>query len=145
MVELHNPGGVDVPALLTRLAQFFATRQDGDVWLVGGAVRDAILGRGVHDVDLATPGLAEPVGRALAEHLGGTVVPILAHNVARVALPAADDGRPPFLIDIAGYFHTFEEDLYRRDFTINSMGLPLSSWGPRLAHGRPGGPVRRSC
>ncbi len=130
MVELHNPGGVDVPALLARLAQFFATRHDGDVWLVGGAVRDAILGRDVHDVDLAAPGLAEPVGRALAEHLGGTVVPILAHNVARVALPAADDGRPPFIIDIAGYLHTFEEDLYRRDFTINSMGLPLSSWDP---------------
>ena len=95
---------------------------------MGGAVRDAILGRELHDIDLAAPGDALPLGRAVADFLGGVPVPLAAWNVARVALPAGDKGRPPFIIDIAGYFGSFEDDLRRRDFTVDAMGLPLRRW-----------------
>ena len=39
---------MDADCLLTRLGGFFAARGDADVWVVGGAVRDAIRGRAVH-------------------------------------------------------------------------------------------------
>ena len=120
--------GIDAADLLTRLAGFFAGRGDGEAYLVGGAVRDAILGRELHDIDLAAPGDALPLGRAVADFLGGVPVPLAAWNVARVALPAGDKGRPPFIIDIAGYFGSFEDDLRRRDFTVDAMGLPLRRW-----------------
>ena len=87
---------MDAENLLTRLGGFFAARSDTDVWLVGGAVRDAILGREIHDIDLAVAGDSEPIGRAVADYLGGTAVPVDAWNVTRVALPPANDGAAPF-------------------------------------------------
>jgi poly(A) polymerase len=129
--ERDDDTGVDVSGLIQRLAAFFAGRPTGGAaWLVGGTVRDAVLGREVHDIDLAVPGDAIPVGAAVADLLGGTVVPMPLRNVARVALTVGDDGRPPFVIDVAGFLGPFEADLKRRDFTINALGLPLSSWGP---------------
>ena len=119
---------MDADSLLTRLSGFFAARSDADVWLVGGAVRDAIRGRKVHDIDLAVPGDSEPMGRAIADHLGGTPVPIDAWNVTRVALPPRDDAASPFIIDVSGYAGSFEDDLRRRDFTVNAMAIPLRCW-----------------
>ncbi len=119
---------MDVPGVLTRLAGFFASRDDGEVWLVGGAVRDTIIGREFQDIDLAVAGDAAPVGRAVADFLGGTAVPLDAWNIVRVALPAERDGARPFLIDISGYSGAFEDDLRSRDFTVDAMGLPLRCW-----------------
>ena len=129
----RNDGEFDAAALLSRLAGFFAAAPAGTVWVVGGSVRDAILGRPAHDIDLAVAGDAMPAGRAIADLLGGAFVPIAAHNIARVALPggagagSADDPRP-FLIDVAGYYGDIADDLRRRDFTVNAMGIPLDKW-----------------
>ena len=119
---------MDAPGLLTRLAGFFADRPHGDVWLVGGAVRDALLGRELHDIDLAVAGDVGRVGRAVADLLGGTPVPVPAWNIVRVALPPEDEGGRPFLIDISGYHGPFEDDLRSRDFTVDAMALPLRCW-----------------
>ena len=119
---------MDVSGLLTRLAGVFADRDDGDVWLVGGAVRDAILGREFQDIDLAVEGDAAPIGRAVAAALGGTPVPLEAWNIVRVAVPDEDAGGRPFLVDISGYHGTFEDDLRSRDFTVDAMALPLERW-----------------
>ena len=123
-----NP--VDAGSLLARLAGFFAGRGDGEVYLVGGAVRDALLGREMRDIDLAAAGDALPLGRAVADYLGGTPVPREAWNVVRVALPGGSGGNGgrPFSIDIAGYYGSFEDDLRGRDFTVDAMGLPLRCW-----------------
>ena len=128
MQTVKENSRIDAAGLLSRLAAFFAGRGDADVWLVGGAVRDAILGRDSHDIDLAAAGDSEPIGRAIADYLGGTPVQIDAWNVTRVALPSAGDGAPPFIIDVSGYYGSFEDDLRARDFTVNAMAMPLRCW-----------------
>ena len=119
---------MDVDCLLTGLGGFFAARGNDDVWVVGGAVRDAIRGREVHDVDLVVAGDAEPIGRAVAQFLGGTAVPVETWNVTRVALPPETDGASPFIIDINGCHDSLEENLRARDFTVDAMAIPLSCW-----------------
>ncbi len=119
---------MDADNLLTRLGGFFAARGDEDVWVVGGAVRDAIRGREVHDIDLVVRGDAEPVGRAVAELLGGTPVVVDAWNITRVALVPETDGASPFIIDINGYHGSLEENLRSRDFTVDAMAVPLHCW-----------------
>ena len=114
--------------LLTRLGGFFAARGDGDVWVVGGAVRDAIRGQEIHDIDLAVAGDAAPVGRAVADFLGGTPVPLEQWNISRVAVPQEEQGLPPFIIDINGYHGPLEDNLRTRDFTVDAMAIPLGAW-----------------
>jgi tRNA nucleotidyltransferase (CCA-adding enzyme) len=105
------------------------------VYLVGGAVRDLLLGRGRADVDLVVEGDAA----ALASELGADVTEHERFGTAKVRLDGHD-------LDIATarserYSHpgalpavesaTLEEDLGRRDFTINAMAIPLRG-EPRL-------------
>ena len=119
---------MDADSLLTRLGGFFAARGDDDVWVVGGAVRDAIRGREVHDIDLVVRGDAEPVGRAVADFLGGTPVVVEPWNVVRVALSPELDGASPFIIDINGHHDSLEDNLGSRDFTVDAMAVPLRCW-----------------
>ncbi|MCY4415734.1 MAG: HD domain-containing protein [Chloroflexi bacterium] len=119
---------MDADGLLTRLGGFFAARDDNYVWVVGGAVRDAIRGREIHDIDLVVRGDAEPIGRAVADFLGGTPVVVDAWNITRVALPPEVDGGRPFIIDINGHHGSLEDNLGARDFTVDAMAFPLRCW-----------------
>ena len=119
---------MDADGLLTRLGGFFAARDDNEVWVVGGAVRDAIRGREIHDIDLVVRGDAEPIGRAVADFLGGTPVVVDAWNITRVALSPEVDGGRPFIIDINGHHGSLEDNLGARDFTVDAMALPLRCW-----------------
>ena len=100
-----------------------------DVWIVGGAVRDALIGRAPMDIDLVVEGDAQ----ALAAELGsihethdrfGTIT-VLVHNepvniatartetyAAPGALPDVEPGR-------------LDDDLARRDFTVNAIAIDL--------------------
>lgn len=100
------------------------------VYVVGGAVRDAILGRPVQDLDLACVN-AKTLARALAQNLGGSFVALDDQaGVYRIALPAG--GPAPRQIDVAELQGaTIAEDLLRRDFTINAMAAPAAG-GPLL-------------
>src|SRR5215203_3506200 len=51
-----------------------ALRDEPDVYIVGGAVRDALLGRPAHELDLLVEGDATAVARRAAERLGGAAV-----------------------------------------------------------------------
>ena len=73
-------------------------------------------------------GDAGPVGRAVADYLGGTPVPLEPWNIVRVALPTGCDGAPPFLIDISGYHGAFEDDLRAAILPWTLWGLPLRCW-----------------
>src|SRR3712207_3827048 len=101
-----------------------ALRDEPAAWVVGGAVRDVVLGRPVRELDVVVEGdavaLAQRIGRVVAVHerfgtatvdVGGTIVDVTAarrETYARPgALPDVELGAP------------IEDDLRRRDFSIN--------------------------
>jgi putative nucleotidyltransferase with HDIG domain len=94
-------------------------------WLVGGAVRDLLAGRPIHDIDLAIPGGSAAAARSLADRLGGAFVPLgEPHGMARVVLP----GTPPLHVDLADLRGpSLEADLRARDVTINALAVDLGA------------------
>ena len=102
-----------------------------DAYLVGGSVRDWLLSaKPGQDIDIAVSGDPEAIAQEIAGRFGGTVVPLSpAPGIVRVAVPAddgAEDG--PWNIDVDGFTGTIEEDLARRDFSVNAMAVPLAGW-----------------
>jgi tRNA nucleotidyltransferase (CCA-adding enzyme) len=103
-------------------------------YLVGGAVRDLLRGADVVDLDIAVEGDARSVARALAERLGGEAREHERFGTATVragdlSVDLATTRRETYpepgllpLVEEAG----LDEDLVRRDFTINAMALGLS-------------------
>jgi poly(A) polymerase len=92
------------------------------VWVVGGAVRDRLLGRTTDDVDLAASGDVEGLARRLAKANGAAVFPLSeAFGAWRVS--ARDGAWQADLMPLEG--ETIERDLERRDFTVNAMAEPL--------------------
>jgi poly(A) polymerase len=92
------------------------------VWIVGGAVRDAALGREVADLDLATAGGPGAVAKAIATGLGEHAFELSAEfGTWRVA--AQKHG---WQIDVTALRGSgIEEDLAARDFTIGAVAVPL--------------------
>ena len=119
---------MDSASLIARLAGFFDTQTSVTAWLVGGIVRDTLLGREIQDIDISVSGDAQPVGRAIADLLGGTAVPVPEWNIVRVALPPSSEHARHNVIDISGHAGSIEDDLRSRDFTIDAMAVPLSCW-----------------
>jgi hypothetical protein len=88
-------------------------------YLVGGCVRDLLLGRPPVDYDIVLLGDAPGYARRIASALNGRVVE-LGRPAFRVWRVAAERG----LIDVApAAGESLEEDLRRRDFTVNAMAI----------------------
>ena len=101
-------------------------------WVVGGALRDELLGREVTDIDIAVEGDPEQAARELAAELRGPVFRLSeAFGAWRVV-----DRRGARVYDFAPLQgETIEEDLGKRDFTVNAMARPLGAGGPAAAVG----------
>ena len=97
-----------------------ATARGVQVWPVGGVVRDALLGRPLHDWDFAVERDALGLARAAADELGGAFYPLdPERDTARVILRR---GGRRFEMDFAGLRGpNLEADLKGRDFTLNAM------------------------
>lgn len=97
---------------------------EGGTYLVGGSVRDALLGRQGYDLDVVVEGSAIALGRRLADALGGAFfVMDRVHDVARVIM--RQEGAH-YHVDLAGLrAEGIERDLRARDFTINAMAVAL--------------------
>ena len=93
------------------------------IWIVGGAVRDLILRRPVHDWDFAVDGDAMGLARAVGNALGGAFFPLdEERETARVMLQR--DGQPRLALDFALLRgDDLNADLADRDFSINAMAL----------------------
>jgi len=113
------------PEIIQALTQV-AKRRSVEVYLVGGTVRDWMLGRIPHDLDLTVAAGAEAFCRELIRELGGGALVLLGtadEEAARVVWRGHD-------VDISAFrggAKTLDEDLRLRDFTINSMAVPLVS------------------
>jgi len=97
------------------------------VWLVGGAVRDALLGQPVHDWDFAVNRNALGLARAVADALGGAYFPLDAERGTGRVILAAEDGTHLELDFAVLRGASLEADLLARDFTINAMVLDETS------------------
>lgn len=100
---------------------------DGPAWLVGGTVRDALLGRTIEDLDLALPAGSLEAARRLANRLGAAFVPLGSpYGVARVVVREPDPPRR-LLIDLADFRGpSLNADLAGRDVTVNALAVPLA-------------------
>jgi poly(A) polymerase len=87
-------------------------------WTVGGALRDELLGREVTDIDIAVEGDPEGAARELAAKVRG---PVFRLSEAFGAWRVVDrrEGRVYDFAPLQGT--TIEEDLRKRDFTVNAM------------------------
>ena len=102
------------------------------VWIVGGAVRDAALGRDVVDLDLAVAGDPAVAAKAIAREGGGHSFELSAEFAAWRAV-AADSSWQIDLTALRG--ETIEADLAERDFTIGAVAVPLDGDEPIDPHG----------
>ena len=101
----------------------------GGAWIVGGAVRDAILGRPLErvDVDVVVENDPQAAARAVARAVGG---PTFALSEQFGAWRTIDRGRG-FSCDVSPLQgETIEQDLRRRDFTVNAIAVPLGGGDP---------------
>src|SRR5260370_32882348 len=97
--------------------------------LVGGAVRDTMLGGAVADVDVAVASGARDLARRCAERLAGTCVVLDAERGA--ARVVTDGGLTLDLTDFRA--PSLVGDLAARDFTVDALAVLLA---PLLARGR---------
>ena len=94
--------------------------------LVGGAIRDGLLGKRTGDLDVVLSGSANEVGEVLAESLNGYFVRLHPElDVARVIVQKDDDGVTLDLLSLTDY--GILDDLGRRDFTVNAIATNLNS------------------
>ncbi len=109
----------------------FAALAPARVWAVGGAVRNAVTGRAVTDIDLATDALPEVVMaragaaglRAIPTGIDHGTVTILSggipHEVTTLRRDVATDGRRA----VVAFTDDLALDAARRDFTMNALYL----------------------
>lgn len=121
---------VQLPSLLIELSRFF-TSGGFQVYLVGGAVRDIFLNKKEDDWDIATDATPEQVSRLFKriiptgiEH-GTVTIPFRGKMIECTTFRTEQgfsDGRRPDSVSFAG---SIEEDLSRRDFTMNAVAVSL--------------------
>jgi poly(A) polymerase len=100
-----------------------ALEQRGAAWLVGGAIRDALLGERVADADVTVePGREEEAARLIAKVAGGTAFRLSEEHATWRAIASTEGWH----VDVvAARAETIEEDLRARDFTVNAIARPL--------------------
>lgn len=114
---------------------------EAPVYLVGGAVRDLLLGRSRADLDLVVEGdaaaLAARLGATTAEHERfGTAKVVLDGHEVDIATARRETYPEPGALPVVEPADSIEQDLARRDFTINAMALSLEDPAePIDAHG----------
>jgi len=96
-------------------------------WVVGGAVRDAVLGREIADLDLAVAEDPGAAAKAIAEELGEHAFELSAEfGTWRVVSPDRGWQIDATLLRGSG----IEADLAERDFTIGAVAVPLGGGEP---------------
>ena len=99
--------------------------QGEEAWIVGGAVRDVLLGKPVLDLDVACREPSE-AARRFARRFGGSPFPLSErHGAWRVA------SNGPETVDFTPLADGIDDDLATRDFTFNAIAVPVAGGDPR--------------
>lgn len=103
----------------------FLQAQPRPCYLVGGSVRDLLLDRPTHDVDVTVPYGALQLARELANRFGGAFVALDSQrDTGRAVFWQADE--TTLCVDVAGWRGTtLADDLLLRDFTVNALAVDL--------------------
>jgi poly(A) polymerase len=110
----------DASRLLNEISRFLTARNT-PAFIVGGFVRDALLGRDTADIDIAVAADALDTAAAVAASFNAKFVPLDDVNmVGRVIMP---NGK--WQIDFTTFKGDIHHDLARRDFTIDAMAVQL--------------------
>jgi len=100
--------------------------EDRECYLVGGAIRDALLGRPVSDFDFAMPRDPTELARSFAERCGGTW--FFLDEERRQSRVVRREGEEEITCDFAPFRSAdLPGDLRLRDFTVNALALRLGS------------------
>ncbi len=129
MMSPADVRGTAIGEILERARVFLAAQQVG-AWVVGGSVRDMLLGVETADADLVVdaPNLPE-LGRQFADEIGGAFYHLdQDRNYVRV-LSEPDGAGERARLDITPLGdQDIASELERRDFTVNAIALPLENW-----------------
>ncbi len=121
MSESAAPFPLDYPPLVQALLPIIGT---SEVYLVGGAVRDALLRRPSHDLDLATPDDGRRLAKQIANAFKGAYYPLDPER--KVGRAILDYEGVRYSVDVARFRgESLQDDLYGRDFTVNAIAAPL--------------------
>ena len=120
---------IEIPAIPASILQKL-NRAGYEAYVVGGFVRDAVMGRQSSDCDIATNALPEQIQevfsgfRVLPTGLRHGTVTVLTERPVEITTYRVDgsygDGRHP---DAVSFTKSITEDLARRDFTMNAIGI----------------------
>jgi tRNA nucleotidyltransferase/poly(A) polymerase len=102
-----------------------ASQSGEHIYLVGGALRDYLLGRVSHDLDFAVQGNCRRLGRKVADALGGAFFMLdEARGISRVIVTYNNERTVIDFSVLRG--PDLESDLHKRDFTVNALALDLA-------------------
>jgi tRNA nucleotidyltransferase/poly(A) polymerase len=113
--------------LVARVASLLS-EQGAAAYIVGGYVRDLLLGRETRDLDISIAD-ADPIqaARAVADALGGAFYALDEERRYGRAILRVGEQEQSVTLDFTPLHGALEEDLARRDFTLNAMALPIGA------------------
>lgn len=104
------------------LRKLLSLKKDKEIYVVGGAVRDIVLGKNILDIDFALKGSGMAFAEEAARKLKGAFVPLSEKDdEVRVVI------NKELVLDFKGFTDTLIQDLTARDFTINAIALSLDN------------------
>ncbi|MEW6717934.1 MAG: HD domain-containing protein [Chloroflexota bacterium] len=119
---------LEFPPIFTRVREALLALEiayNTPIYLVGGAVRDALLKRPTKDLDFVSPGQALTLARRIADALGGAYFTLDEERQTGRVLVSDEQGQR-FILDFATQRGTdIESDLRARDYTVNAMAVEL--------------------
>ncbi|MFC2070753.1 CCA tRNA nucleotidyltransferase [Chloroflexota bacterium] len=113
--------------LLNNLYNSFSGR-DIEAYIVGGFIRDSLLGRDTADIDIVVSSDALEVASEVADILGGKYIPLDVENrIGRVVIKDREEPstKNQLVLDFTTLKGDIEQDLACRDFTIDAMAVHL--------------------
>ena len=127
MTEQPTDLSISRPLPLADRVTAFIRDQERPAWLVGGFVRDRLLGRTSHDLDLVVPEGGIRLARAIADAFGGVSFVLDAgRDVGRAIL--TDASGETLEVDVARLrVPDLMDDLALRDFTVNAIAMDLAA------------------